>query len=57
MEVLKVTAYYKTSHGLSVVNMAAACPIGEAQNSLIVRSAAISSVLLYCHCPNGRVSP
>ncbi|XP_024912763.1 uncharacterized protein LOC103380918 isoform X1 [Cynoglossus semilaevis] len=28
MEVLKVTAYYKTSHGLSVVNMAAACPIG-----------------------------
>nr|XP_019963150.1 PREDICTED: uncharacterized protein LOC109642700 isoform X1 [Paralichthys olivaceus] len=28
MEVLKVSTYYKTPHGLSVVNLAAACPTG-----------------------------
>lgn len=29
MEVFRVSAYYKAPHGLSVVNMVAACPTGE----------------------------
>lgn len=29
MEVLMVSAYYKAPHGLSVVNMVAACPTGK----------------------------
>lgn len=28
MEVIRVSAYYQTLHGLNVVNMAAACPTG-----------------------------
>lgn len=29
MEVVRISAYYKDPHGLSVVNMAAACPTGK----------------------------
>lgn len=29
MEIIRVTAYYKSSNGLSIVNLAAACPTGE----------------------------
>lgn len=29
MEVFSVSAYYKAPHGLSMVNMVAACPMGE----------------------------
>lgn len=29
MEVFMVTAYYKAPHGMSVVNMVAACPTGK----------------------------
>lgn len=28
MEIFRVTAYYKASNGLSIVNLAAACPTG-----------------------------
>lgn len=29
MEVFRVSTYHKAPHGLSVVNLAAACPTGE----------------------------
>lgn len=32
MEVIKVSVYYNTPQGLNVVDMAAACPIGESQH-------------------------
>lgn len=31
MEIFRVSTYYKTPHGLNVVNLAAACPTGESE--------------------------
>lgn len=32
MEIFRVSTYYKSAQGMSIVNMAAACPTGEPQN-------------------------
>lgn len=32
MEVFRVSTYYKAPHGLTIENMAAACPTGESQS-------------------------
>lgn len=33
MEVFKVTTYYKAPHGMTIVNLAAACPTGESETT------------------------
>lgn len=46
MEIVRVSVYYKAPHGMSIVNLAAACPTGESWNLGFTINAAIKKLQL-----------